>query len=192
MLTNTYKLCYIAVVYMFTRKYEVVTMISSQTYFHNGKSLTLTEWSAETGVSRRNLDNRLRIGRSLAEAIAMGDSRPRATGQEKFAAFGEERTLVQWAARYNITLNTLTSRLMRNSLEDSLDFTDKRGQRTRTVDAQIARIQQKAAEDLQRRREMVALRIVEALADRGEPVCVGILGKIDNHPRVVALREVSP
>lgn len=47
-------------------------------YTHNGESLTLTEWSDRTGISRSNLYNRIRKGMTIDEAInAVSDAKYR-------------------------------------------------------------------------------------------------------------------
>ncbi|WP_147435502.1 hypothetical protein [Paenirhodobacter hankyongi] len=45
---------------------------------HEGETLTLAEWSARTGLKVLTIKNRLRAGRSIAEALDPSDKRRRA------------------------------------------------------------------------------------------------------------------
>jgi hypothetical protein len=49
---------------------------------HEGRSMTLEQWSREVGIPRKTISNRLDRGRSVAEALGFqGELKPRKKGE---------------------------------------------------------------------------------------------------------------
>lgn len=154
-------------------------MTVAKKYTAHGKTMTLREWEVETGVGQRQLYNRMELGHTLEHAIAMGAPRPKASGRELHAAFGEEKTLDQWAMAYNLSRGVLLARLQRHTLEDALVFIDKRGRKCASPESELTRIISKAEAASETRRGAYAIRVLTALAERGDKTCIAILGKVD-------------
>lgn len=96
-------------------------------YEHDGKALTVPEWSHLTGISANRIRDRLRFGYSIAEAINPRFKRKKRRifnggRQPKLHTVnGVSKTLTEWCAAYDVSYHSLTQRLKRGqTLEHAL------------------------------------------------------------------------
>lgn len=73
----------------------------------NGRSLSLTGWAAELGMSRQTLVNALERGRTFEEIATNGKQ----YASHRYTFRGETRTLSDWCARLDIPYPTAWMRL---------------------------------------------------------------------------------
>ena len=76
-------------------------------YRARGKTQSLRQWSAETGIPMSALRHRLRRGHTMAEALEM-KYQPQG---ELHEAFGQWHRIEEWATLYGMGVTTLRSRL---------------------------------------------------------------------------------
>lgn len=94
-------------------------------YTHDGKTLTLPEWSRELGIELHTLKNRIWQGWSFEETIGATE---RIGDQMAFEFSGQTRTLKAWCRSFNVPYETVRKRLKRGiSFEESvrLSIADK-------------------------------------------------------------------
>lgn len=93
-----------------------------------GKTQTPKEWSEETGLHVWVIHNRLQRGWTPEETFSTLSKRKRRDSQlKKHEAFGEKKTLKQWATDRNMAYRTLVSRLHKGlPLEVALKLPTKR------------------------------------------------------------------
>lgn len=76
-----------------------------------GETRTLSEWARIGGLKKSTLYGRVELrGLSVEEAIRMGEPQKGSKAKER-EAFGEKRTLTEWARLYGIEPNTLGHRM---------------------------------------------------------------------------------
>ncbi len=74
---------------------------------HNGQTMSIAEWSDQTGIHRRTLLNRIsRNGWTVERALTTPE-----TGGKQFTVDGITLSLTEWAKRHNMHVRTLRSRL---------------------------------------------------------------------------------
>lgn len=99
----------------------------TQKYTAFDKTLTITEWAKELGITRSALEQRLikykmPIEKALVSgALKKGKEGPR-KGHNMITAFGRTQSLTAWAREFNIPVSTLKNRLFRSNMkpEDAL------------------------------------------------------------------------
>lgn len=107
-------------------KPEAPTPRQAARYEHNGKSLTVPEWSKLTGISANKIRDRLHFGYSIAEAINPNFKRKKRSiyngrPPRLHTVNGVSKTLTEWCAIYNVSYHSLTQRLKRGqTLEHAL------------------------------------------------------------------------
>ncbi|KRB31719.1 hypothetical protein [Mesorhizobium sp. Root172] len=97
-------------------------------YEHDGKSLTLPEWSHLTGIKAGTIRDRMNNGRSFAEAIDPKFVRkPRCFNgrpirkPKLYTVNGVSKSLSEWATEYSVSFHSLSQRLKRGmTLEHAL------------------------------------------------------------------------
>jgi hypothetical protein len=100
---------------------------TTRCYLFEGKSLTLTEWAAETGIPRAAIAARLELGWPLERALTE-PSGHKVVGNKASKLYrhdGESLTLDQWGERTGMTPAALTYR-MRHGMTPSEAFTTPR------------------------------------------------------------------
>ena len=87
---------------------------------HDGRELTLSQWSRETGLSGALINYRLRNGWAVADALETpaGDGNKRSAKAvreraPRYRALGESLTLRQWSERTGIKADTIGTRIKR-------------------------------------------------------------------------------
>lgn len=80
---------------------------------HNGTTCTLTEHCERAGIRAALINNRIHnLGKSFAEALAMGPANVKAHGKRLFVSWqGERITAAKLAARFNIPRSLFHKRL---------------------------------------------------------------------------------
>ncbi|RVC62809.1 MAG: hypothetical protein EOS81_07110 [Mesorhizobium sp.] len=114
-------------------------------YEHDGKSLTVREWSKLSGVKESNIRDRLRFGYSIAEATnpnfrrkkrSVFNDRP-GRKPKLHTINGISKTLSEWCNAYDISYHSLAQRMKRGmTLEHALAHSKsgKRASLLHTVD----------------------------------------------------------
>lgn len=83
------------------------------TLTHNGRTLSLYEWSRETGIGYRVLKRRLKNGWPAEKVLTVPPSQYR-----KLTYLGKSQTISEWAKELGIPRRTITTRLF-NKASDS-------------------------------------------------------------------------
>jgi hypothetical protein len=74
----------------------------------SGKSLTISQWSEETGLSKATIEGRLRMGWSVEDSLNV----PQKDKIRKSLSYkGETRNISQWAKEFGIKSYTIRNRL---------------------------------------------------------------------------------
>lgn len=100
--------------HIFTRKLYKPNEMRATTYAHNGRSLTLKQWSEELGVPYVTLYMRIRKGMTLDRALTHKPKRAKAQRNgAKYEANGRSLTIPQWAELTGLTYASIYKRLHR-------------------------------------------------------------------------------
>ena len=93
----------------------------------NGKTMTITQWTRELGVSESMIIQRIKRGMTPEEAVTLPP-----TKFVKFTVDGETHTTKEWAQILNIPWNTLRDRMRRNGKQEELEkiVREKRNKRS--------------------------------------------------------------
>lgn len=90
-----------------------------------GERHTIQEWADICGMPRSTLDDRLHRGETMEQALMPRKRKPQRR-IKLYRAFGERKTLDEWAAAYGIKRSTLDARRTRMSLEEALTMPRQR------------------------------------------------------------------
>ncbi|RWB08996.1 MAG: hypothetical protein EOQ39_03605 [Mesorhizobium sp.] len=94
-------------------------------YQHDGKSLTIAEWSRLTGIKNSTIRTRLKVGCSIADALDV--TRRKAT---LHSVNGVSKPLSEWASEHGLTYHALARRLkLGMPLHHALCRGDQRGRK---------------------------------------------------------------
>lgn len=77
----------------------------------NGETLHCAEWARRTGLSRSLIEHRLESGWSTEKTLSTPRLSPKEVSGTLLAYKGETLPIVDWAARYGLSINCLRSRL---------------------------------------------------------------------------------
>jgi len=95
---------------------QALTPKSLQTYTYQGETKTLREWANKLGIKVDTLDQRINRLRWPIERALTANTRPKKPSKSKIdtdsiTAFGETKTLKEWADHIGISYPTLYQRL---------------------------------------------------------------------------------
>lgn len=107
-------------------------------YTAHGKTLTIRQWSAETGISVGTLRFRLAHGWTMEDAVTRPvgsrlndtpeEQRKRIGASRGYTALGKTMTIAQWAEETGLPAGTIRNRLSQGwSEEDAVTLMQKRG-----------------------------------------------------------------
>lgn len=80
---------------------------SNKEYEYQGRTQNLMQWCIEFSVSYWAMRQRLRTGKSFEEAINMAINCPPGPCTKKFPAFGQEKTMREWADLFAVNFTML-------------------------------------------------------------------------------------
>lgn len=98
-----------------TQKTQQNNRTNNHRYEYKGKKLTLVEWADHTGIQRKTIFNRLKLGWSLEKALTEKPilGRNQSYGNNLVTFNGKSQTIKEWAKEIGIKQNTLQDRLNR-------------------------------------------------------------------------------
>lgn len=87
--------------------------LEARRHEHNGTNLTLTEWSKETGISKKTLNSRTNRGWSVEKVLTTPPGKTYGPHPQKYSCSGKSLTVLEWAEELGVKPSTLGTRLAR-------------------------------------------------------------------------------
>lgn len=88
-------------------------VLEARKFEHNGKNLTLAEWSKETGISKKTLNSRTNRGWPVEKVLTTPPGKTYGPTPTRYSCGGKSLTVLEWAEELGVKPSTIDTRLQR-------------------------------------------------------------------------------